>query len=83
MESSFCGCDQGSLTGYHLDTKHLKNVGCDFCKALAMIKDCDEEWHIDKYGNLLLMHCHFIPCNIINEVDIVQKNEGKLLIFLL
>ncbi|OAD52362.1 Cytosolic carboxypeptidase 1, partial [Eufriesea mexicana] len=48
MESSFCGCDQGALAGLHLDTKHLKAIGQDFCQALSMMKDCGEDWSIDK-----------------------------------
>lgn len=49
MESSFCGCDQGKLAGLHFDTDHLKDVGRDFCQALAMMKDADENLNIDKY----------------------------------
>lgn len=49
MESSFCGCDQGNLAGLHLDTKHLKAIGKDFCQALSMMKDCGHDWSIDKY----------------------------------
>ncbi|CAK9831033.1 Cytosolic carboxypeptidase 1 [Anthophora retusa] len=48
MESSFCGCDQGALAGLHLDTKHLNSIGQDFCQALSMMKDCGEDWSIDK-----------------------------------
>ncbi|XP_043505081.1 cytosolic carboxypeptidase 4-like isoform X1 [Polistes fuscatus] len=48
MESSFCGCDQGKLAGLHFDTDHLKDVGRDFCQALAMMKDADENLNIDK-----------------------------------
>ncbi|XP_015606420.1 cytosolic carboxypeptidase 1 isoform X2 [Cephus cinctus] len=48
MESSFCGCDQGSLAGYHFDIKHLRKVGQDFCQALSMMEDGVEEWSIDK-----------------------------------
>ncbi|XP_076668158.1 cytosolic carboxypeptidase 1 isoform X3 [Andrena cerasifolii] len=48
MESSFCGCDQGNLAGLHLDTKHLKAIGKDFCQALSMMKDCGHDWSIDK-----------------------------------
>lgn len=48
MESSFCGCDQGVLAGLHLDTNHLKAIGQDFCQALAMMKDADEDWNVDK-----------------------------------
>ncbi|XP_043591369.1 cytosolic carboxypeptidase 1-like isoform X1 [Bombus pyrosoma] len=48
MESSFCGCDQGTLAGLHLDTKHLKAIGQDFCQALSMMKDCAEDWSVDK-----------------------------------
>ncbi|XP_012141750.1 cytosolic carboxypeptidase 1 isoform X3 [Megachile rotundata] len=49
MESSFCGCDQGALAGLHLDTKHLKAIGEDFCQALSMMKDTGIDWDIDKY----------------------------------
>ncbi|XP_017875220.1 cytosolic carboxypeptidase 1-like isoform X2 [Ceratina calcarata] len=48
MESSFCGCDQGNLAGLHLDTKDLKAIGQDFCQALSMMKDCAEDWSIEK-----------------------------------
>ncbi|XP_043526563.1 cytosolic carboxypeptidase 1-like isoform X4 [Frieseomelitta varia] len=48
MESSFCGCDQGTLAGLHLDTKHLKAIGQDFCQALSMMKDCGEDWSVEK-----------------------------------
>ncbi|XP_043794368.1 cytosolic carboxypeptidase 1-like isoform X1 [Apis laboriosa] len=48
MESSFCGCDQGLLAGMHLDTKHLKAIGQDFCQALSMMKDYTENWSLDK-----------------------------------
>lgn len=48
MESSFCGCDQGTLAGFHLDTKHLKDIGQDFCQALSLMKEANEDWHIDK-----------------------------------
>lgn len=48
MESSFCGCDQGTLAGLHLDTKHLKAIGQDFCQALSMMKDCAEDWSVEK-----------------------------------
>ncbi|CAD1472887.1 unnamed protein product, partial [Heterotrigona itama] len=47
MESSFCGCDQGTLAGLHLDTKHLKAIGQDFCQALSMMKDCGEDWSVE------------------------------------
>ncbi|XP_023289641.1 cytosolic carboxypeptidase 4 isoform X2 [Orussus abietinus] len=50
MESSFCGCDQGPLAGFHLDTKHLKDIGIDFCQALSMMKDGGEEWNVDMSG---------------------------------
>lgn len=49
MESSFCGCDQGPLAGLHLDTVHLRNVGRDFCQALAFLKDINDNWILDKY----------------------------------
>lgn len=48
MESSFCGCDQGNLAGLHLDTKDLKAIGQDFCQALSMMKDCGEDWSVEK-----------------------------------
>ncbi|XP_057320034.1 cytosolic carboxypeptidase 1-like isoform X1 [Microplitis mediator] len=48
MESSFCGCDQGPLAGLHLDTNHLRNVGRDFCQALAFLKDTTDNWILDK-----------------------------------
>ncbi|XP_076245473.1 cytosolic carboxypeptidase 1 isoform X2 [Calliopsis andreniformis] len=48
MESSFCGCDQGVLAGLHLDTKHLKTIGQDFCQALSMMKNCGEDWSMEK-----------------------------------
>ncbi|XP_034173471.2 cytosolic carboxypeptidase 1 isoform X4 [Osmia lignaria lignaria] len=48
MESSFCGCDQGPLAGLHLDTKHLKAIGEDFCQALSMMKNSGIDWDIDK-----------------------------------
>ncbi|XP_034935304.1 cytosolic carboxypeptidase 1-like isoform X2 [Chelonus insularis] len=48
MESSFCGCDQGPLAGFHLDTVHLKNVGRDFCQALSFLKDFGDNWNFDK-----------------------------------
>ncbi|XP_076636128.1 cytosolic carboxypeptidase 1 isoform X2 [Colletes latitarsis] len=48
MESSFCGCDQGSLAGLHLDTQHLKTIGQDFCQALSMMNQCGDDWSIDK-----------------------------------
>ncbi|XP_076221062.1 cytosolic carboxypeptidase 1 isoform X2 [Nomia melanderi] len=48
METSFCGCDQGALAGLHLDTKHLKAVGQDFCQALSMMNECSHDWGIDK-----------------------------------
>lgn len=47
MESSFCGCDQGPLVGLHLNIVHLKNVGKEFCAALAGLKDNDEAGAID------------------------------------
>lgn len=50
MESSFCGCDQGPLAGFHLDTKNLRDIGQDFCQALSMMKDGGEDWSVDKYG---------------------------------
>ncbi|GBP39968.1 hypothetical protein EVAR_39196_1 [Eumeta japonica] len=34
MEASFCGFDRGPFKGYHLNTKHLQNVGEDLCEAL-------------------------------------------------
>ncbi|XP_025264847.1 cytosolic carboxypeptidase 1 isoform X3 [Camponotus floridanus] len=46
MESSFCGCDQGTLAGLHLDTGHLKAIGKDFCQALSMMKDADDDWAV-------------------------------------
>lgn len=49
MESSFCGCDQGALAGLHLDTEHLKAIGRDFCRALSMMKDCGDDWVVEKY----------------------------------
>lgn len=49
MESSFCGCDQGILAGLHLDIGHLKAIGRDFCQALSMMKEADEDWIIGKY----------------------------------
>ncbi|XP_076379521.1 cytosolic carboxypeptidase 1 isoform X2 [Megalopta genalis] len=48
METSFCGCDQGVLAGLHLDTRHLKAVGQDFCQALSMMNECGQDWGIDK-----------------------------------
>ncbi|XP_011693107.1 PREDICTED: cytosolic carboxypeptidase 1-like isoform X2 [Wasmannia auropunctata] len=48
MESSFCGCDQGVLAGLHLDTEHLKAIGRDFCQALSMMKDGDDDWAKEK-----------------------------------
>ena len=48
MESSFCGCDQGPLSGYHLDTKHLREIGDDFCKALSLLKNPEDLKNIDK-----------------------------------
>ncbi|XP_011632077.1 cytosolic carboxypeptidase 1-like isoform X2 [Pogonomyrmex barbatus] len=48
MESSFCGCDQGVLAGLHLDTEHLKAIGRDFCQALSMMKDGDDNWIVEK-----------------------------------
>ncbi|XP_048513203.1 cytosolic carboxypeptidase 1-like isoform X2 [Athalia rosae] len=48
MESSFCGCDQGALAGFHLDTEHLKEIGRDFCQALSMMKEAGEGWTVDK-----------------------------------
>ncbi|XP_029675008.1 cytosolic carboxypeptidase 1-like isoform X2 [Formica exsecta] len=46
MESSFCGCDQGTLAGLHLDTGHLKAIGTDFCQALSMMKDGGDDWAV-------------------------------------
>ncbi|XP_033221250.1 cytosolic carboxypeptidase 4-like isoform X2 [Belonocnema kinseyi] len=48
MESSFCGCDQGPLAGFHLDTKNLRDIGQDFCQALSIMKKGGEDWTIDK-----------------------------------
>ncbi|XP_066585231.1 cytosolic carboxypeptidase 1-like isoform X3 [Prorops nasuta] len=48
MESSFCGCDQGSLAGLHLHTRHLKSIGQDFCQALSMLQEEMEDWNSDK-----------------------------------
>ncbi|XP_020296791.1 cytosolic carboxypeptidase 1-like isoform X2 [Pseudomyrmex gracilis] len=48
MESSFCGCDQGALTGLHFDTEHLKNIGKDFCQALSMMKNDGDDWIVEK-----------------------------------
>ncbi|XP_072752591.1 cytosolic carboxypeptidase 1 isoform X2 [Anoplolepis gracilipes] len=57
MESSFCGCDQGTLIGLHFDTGHLKAIGRDFCQALSMMKDDgDDDWIVGKIpmeGHLL------------------------------
>ncbi|KAL6427330.1 hypothetical protein ACFW04_008713 [Cataglyphis niger] len=57
MESSFCGCDQGTLAGLHLDTEHLKAIGTDFCQALSMMKDGEaNDWDVGKFsmeGHLL------------------------------
>ncbi|KAK7793652.1 hypothetical protein R5R35_006136 [Gryllus longicercus] len=46
MESSFCGCDQGFYQGYHLDTIHLKEIGANFCEAMACLKD-EGGWKAD------------------------------------
>lgn len=54
MESSFCGCDQGTLAGLHLDTGHLKAIGTDFCQALSMMKDGGDDWAVGKYVQLYL-----------------------------
>lgn len=48
MESSFCGCDQGPLSGFHLDTKNLKDIGREFCQALFLMKDDNEDWSFEK-----------------------------------
>lgn len=56
MESSFCGCDQGTLAGLHLDTGHLKAIGKDFCEALSMMKDADDDWAIGKYVRIFRFH---------------------------
>lgn len=48
MESSFCGCDQGVLSGLHFDTEHLKAIGTDFCQALSMMKDGGDDWAVEK-----------------------------------
>lgn len=55
MESSFCGCDQGTLAGLHLDTGHLKAIGKDFCQALAMMKDANDDWAVGKYVKIYLV----------------------------
>lgn len=39
LETSYCGFDQGPLAGFHLNVNHLRNIGDDICKALALIKD--------------------------------------------
>ncbi|XP_046403035.1 cytosolic carboxypeptidase 1-like isoform X2 [Ischnura elegans] len=39
MESTYCGMDQGTLNGYHINTFHLKEVGVSFCEALLCISD--------------------------------------------
>lgn len=39
MEASFCGFDRGPYKGFHLNTQHLQNVGCDFCEALIGLND--------------------------------------------
>lgn len=49
MESSFCGCDQGPLAGFHLDTKNLRDIGKEFCHALFLMKDDNEDWTFEKY----------------------------------
>ncbi|KAK6643669.1 hypothetical protein RUM43_005179 [Polyplax serrata] len=46
MESSYCGCDQGVYSGRHLDTIHLKEVGKQFCEALACLHD-ETTWRMD------------------------------------
>ncbi|XP_046491562.1 cytosolic carboxypeptidase 1 isoform X4 [Neodiprion pinetum] len=69
MESSFCGCDQGSLAGFHLDTEHLRDIGQDFCQALSMMKDGGDEWTVDKLG---MESCCPLKC-ILKESKRLQK----------
>lgn len=46
MESSYCGCDQGTYMGYHLDILHLKEIGANFCEALACLKE-ESQWQTE------------------------------------
>ncbi|KAG8232058.1 hypothetical protein J437_LFUL012009 [Ladona fulva] len=39
LESTYCGMDQGPLSGYHINTSHLKEVGTSFCEALLCTDD--------------------------------------------
>lgn len=45
MESSYCGMDQGTLSGFHINTTHLKDVGLSFCEALLCAGD-DAGWRL-------------------------------------
>ncbi|XP_011312334.1 cytosolic carboxypeptidase 1 isoform X1 [Fopius arisanus] len=73
METSFCGCDQGSLAGSHLNTIHLKNVGKDFCAAMAGLRDNDETMTMDDSGKLERESQSCCPLNCIRE----RRNYSK------
>ncbi|XP_029156275.1 cytosolic carboxypeptidase 1-like isoform X2 [Nylanderia fulva] len=73
MESSFCGCDQGTLAGLHLDTGHLKAIGRDFCQALSMMKNTDEEWAIEKIST----EGHLEKTGCIGQDEVCSDSESN------
>ncbi|XP_076751692.1 cytosolic carboxypeptidase 1 isoform X2 [Xylocopa sonorina] len=75
MESSFCGCDQGPLAGLHLDTKDLKAIGQDFCQALSLMKDCGEDWSVDKS---LVEECCPLKCIMRKTRKVPKCIQDKL-----
>ncbi|XP_044006986.1 cytosolic carboxypeptidase 1-like isoform X3 [Aphidius gifuensis] len=66
MESSFCGCDQGSLAGLHFDTIHLKNVGRDLMLAIGLMKESNDQWTYDKstVKSCCPMNCIMRKCKL-------------------
>ncbi|XP_015435458.1 PREDICTED: cytosolic carboxypeptidase 1-like isoform X1 [Dufourea novaeangliae] len=74
MESSFCGCDQGALAGLHLDTKHLKAIGQDFCQALSMMNECGNDWSID---NPVEESCCPRKCGFLNTKKILKCIQDR------
>ncbi|XP_041974997.1 cytosolic carboxypeptidase 1-like isoform X2 [Aricia agestis] len=66
MEASFCGFDRGPYKGFHLSTRHLQEVGGDFCEALSCLADSsasvDVQLTRDLHGNII-------------EIDILENTE--------
>jgi len=48
MESSFCGMDKGSFTGYQISTNHLMDTGAVFVRSLLQLDHTEDNEYDDR-----------------------------------